>query len=144
MRYINQKIEYCDKKNKIKTKTNTKNKDRHCYYISKRFFDEIKNCIYGNGIIDYWNNNLGDVDALKNHREWTIRNNLWCFNSGCNKTANTLSKHNNNADITDYRVNLKLCRACRIVRYCSRKCQKIHWKAQHKKQCKHLQRLWYK
>jgi hypothetical protein len=31
-----------------------------------------------------------------------------------------------------------LCGGCMAVRYCSRECQKVHWKA-HRKACKELQ-----
>jgi len=33
---------------------------------------------------------------------------------------------------------LKTCTGCKIAKYCSRKCQKAHWRAGHKKECKQL------
>ena len=33
--------------------------------------------------------------------------------------------------------DLKVCTACKSVKYCNRNCQKLHWKA-HKKECKEL------
>lgn len=37
-----------------------------------------------------------------------------------------------------YVGEFKKCARCRIVRYCSRKCQKKHWKEIHKHQCKSI------
>ena len=34
--------------------------------------------------------------------------------------------------------NLRRCNGCKTVSYCSVKCQTIHWKSNHKKQCKKL------
>eukprot|EP01084_Bolivina_argentea_P088623 160005_1 len=31
---------------------------------------------------------------------------------------------------------LKMCRKCRMVYYCSKKCQKIHWKQKHRYNCR--------
>lgn len=33
-------------------------------------------------------------------------------------------------------VSLKSCARCGVCRYCSRKCQALHWKAGHKQNCK--------
>ena len=38
-------------------------------------------------------------------------------------------------------VKLRLCKQCKMVYYCSRKCQKHHWKYLHKYQCKNMQQL---
>eukprot|EP01084_Bolivina_argentea_P152114 265395_1 len=35
---------------------------------------------------------------------------------------------------------LKLCSECRMVYYCSKKCQKIHWNGKHRNKCKQLKR----
>ena len=35
----------------------------------------------------------------------------------------------------------KICGGCCIVAYCSRKCQKLHWKSRHRHQCKQLSKL---
>lgn len=32
-------------------------------------------------------------------------------------------------------VELRLCSGCRVVRYCSRHCQKISWKFEHRLEC---------
>jgi hypothetical protein len=45
-----------------------------------------------------------------------------CGNSSCS-----------NSDVTS---DLKSCSVCRCVDYCSRKCQKLDWKARHKEICK--------
>ena len=34
--------------------------------------------------------------------------------------------------------NLKVCRGCRVVRYCNDECQRQAWKAGHKKECKEI------
>ncbi len=43
---------------------------------------------------------------------------LRCCNTGCTK-----------------RSGLKTCGKCKLLTYCSRKCQKIHWKLEHSWQC---------
>merc|ERR1711964_581551 len=35
-------------------------------------------------------------------------------------------------------TGLKACQQCKSVWYCSRACQKRHWRAGHKKDCKHM------
>jgi len=32
-------------------------------------------------------------------------------------------------------LKFKMCAGCQIVRYCCKKCQRLHWKAEHKRQC---------
>ena len=39
-------------------------------------------------------------------------------------------------DDDDTQIKTKTCNNCKKVRYCSRKCQKIHWKHQHNRYCK--------
>ena len=36
--------------------------------------------------------------------------------------------------------DLKLCVGCRSTAYCGHACQKAHWKAAHKKECKELKK----
>lgn len=36
----------------------------------------------------------------------------------------------------DNSVELRLCGGCKVVRFCSRKCQKLSWKQEHGKECK--------
>ena len=33
-------------------------------------------------------------------------------------------------------VGLKKCSGCKVVRYCSKKCQKNHWKISHRFECR--------
>ena len=32
-------------------------------------------------------------------------------------------------------VDVEQCRRCKVVYYCSRSCQKTHWKASHRRRC---------
>jgi tetratricopeptide (TPR) repeat protein len=51
----------------------------------------------------------------------------WCSHPACFKTSEE--------------VNLKLCSACKAVRYCSDLCQKSHWKALHKRGCEEFKEM---
>eukprot|EP01084_Bolivina_argentea_P114862 204405_1 len=53
-----------------------------------------------------------------------IKNNVKCWNKRCKRRA---SKHN----------RFKVCKRC-FVAYCSKRCQKIDWKQEHKLQCELL------
>ena len=39
-------------------------------------------------------------------------------------------------------VNLQRCSACNLVSYCSKQCQREHWRASHKKMCSLLRQSW--
>ena len=62
---------------------------------------------------------------------------LICFNRKCQKKNGKIFQSN-------VKPKLRLCNGCRVVYYCSRKCQKIDWKSQHSKQCNDLANVWWK
>lgn len=43
-----------------------------------------------------------------------------------------------NDDSASEEENFPQCKQCKVPRYCSRECQKEHWKKVHKKHCKYL------
>lgn len=70
--------------------------------------------------MDYLLKQLNDASGLKCMKI--------CDNAKCNKYQ-CKDKHKFQ--------KLKLCKMCKIVRYCSKKCQKIDW-SNHKRKCKEL------
>eukprot|EP01084_Bolivina_argentea_P183863 317208_1 len=69
-----------------------------------------KKCIFGKKM------NELIMGTYRNERKY-----LQCSNPKCNKTQNT--------------TTFQMCERCRLRRYCSRKCQKIHWKYEHRHSC---------
>ena len=59
-----------------------------------------------------------------------------CYNPICRKKKSQLKRKSK---------KFYKCKDCKIVTFCSRKCQKIHWKrCNHKQQCKKLQKYYTK
>jgi hypothetical protein len=59
--------------------------------------------------------------------------------SGAARTSSPRRKHCE--ECGEQSPKLKLCTQCRIVCYCSKKCQVAHWRAGHKQECNFLARL---
>jgi len=68
---------------------------------------------------------FGDMFCCKMKKEGSVLNLLPC--SWCDKPP---------ADIQHQHSS---CAACKQTRYCCKECQRLHWKASHKKECKMLQ-----
>ena len=51
---------------------------------------------------------------------------------GNNKCGNMIVRNKKNRNIL---ISKHTCRGCKVMMYCSRKCQKIDWIARHRKQC---------
>ena len=56
------------------------------------------------------------------HRFVAVGSQLICQNAHCNRTSSEMT--------------LKLCKGCKMIYYCSRRCQKKDWKARHSLHCK--------
>eukprot|EP01084_Bolivina_argentea_P259781 438478_1 len=70
------------------------------------------------------------LKTLNRQIEYHKTNGSVCFNGKCEKYYKY--------DATPW--NLKLCSGCKVVSYCSKQCQKYHWKYSHNKQCKLLRK----
>eukprot|EP01084_Bolivina_argentea_P279955 478682_1 len=85
-------------------------------------FLSLKDKDWLQNVFNYFNGSAYDLFKFR----W---NNMECQNVYCrNKRLNT--------------VNFKKCKSCRVVRYCSRKCQKIDWsRNKHKEICMKIEKL---
>ena len=80
--------------------------------------------------IDLYNKNLSSFKALSNIIKLQRQQHTVCCNDKCHTRY-----------IINFNQKWKICNGCGAMTYCKRKCQKIHWKDSHKKQCPILQNI---
>eukprot|EP01084_Bolivina_argentea_P015765 29536_1 len=79
-------------------------------------------------LMELWYNMIHDFppeNTFKNNVAYDLKHNVYSASCGwplCRKNAETFRK----------------CSQCKSIRYCSRNCQKKHWKFMHSKQCKFM------
>eukprot|EP01084_Bolivina_argentea_P063161 115363_1 len=43
-----------------------------------------------------------------------------------------------------YGLHMKLCKGCKVIYFCSRRCQKLDWKRRHRLNCTAIRKLWWR
>ncbi|KAK7030831.1 hypothetical protein VNI00_013939 [Paramarasmius palmivorus] len=80
------------------------------------------------------------VPAIRklNQDSWTVKCQMYQFDDNdLRSCSNHLCPLKSRQD-TPKRVKFKRCTACLVATYCSKKCQKAHWKSGHQHECKTL------
>eukprot|EP01084_Bolivina_argentea_P109791 196177_1 len=82
-----------------------------------------------------------------------VKDFVWiCLNNGLKKSKKYSRKYSRNSQecivskcqikrkskFRNKKNNLFKCGGCKTVKYCSKKCQKIHWKFKHRNECKNI------
>eukprot|EP01083_Nonionella_stella_P071311 191479_1 len=95
----------------------------------------VRHCIWNNHMAIRWNMNLNptfdfEEQTLKMYSDKTLRPRKSCWNRLCTRKS-VDSPYNPCEDDSEFRI----CSRCHEAYYCSRKCQKTHWKDGHRGFC---------
>ena len=80
----------------------------------------------------YFERSNASIDVITMAQKYRVLSSKYKVFSQTKFCANIECESKNNYQI------LKICKQCKIVYYCSKHCQKIHWKNIHSKQCEKL------
>eukprot|EP01084_Bolivina_argentea_P155570 271106_1 len=122
----------------------------HCR-MQQYLFEFAKNDLFEAMVIDRYNRKSDTIEELmqminnrsKNGNGESKKNKLkkcnWCGVKGKKKMIIVKDKRTYcvgwSSDIAEYSKPLRRCSVCCDVLYCSRKCQKLHWKKKHRYVC---------
>ena len=100
----------------------------YLYFIEKNFYQSLFHARMAAKLFKHNNSDMKAWEGLKRNElkirhQFSSNGHIKCSNQKC--TNSTKNKKN----------LLKVCKGCRSVFYCSKKCQKYHWKKQHRRQC---------
>eukprot|EP01084_Bolivina_argentea_P264658 448391_1 len=136
---------------------NRKNKNnKHKYKIKKWLLDIFIHRKYAQNLYDgMWIDCLLNMGSIFKHQpyHWEIRSlaQMKCANYVCSneyfpyKYGIVVDRENITQMTERYRAKeftkinkFYKCSRCKMTRYCSKKCQKYHWKYEHRYSCQHL------